>query len=419
MYDWANSAFATTVVAGFYPIFFKQYWNHGTDTTVSTARLGLANSIAGIIVALLAPILGAIADKGSYKKKFLIFFAYLGVIMTSSLYMIEQGSWLMASVFFIFASIGFSGGNIFYDALINTVAPKKRLHMVSSLGFALGYLGGGILLALNIWMKLCPETFGLINTVHAIRVSFLSVGIWWAVFTIPLMLFVKEPKDSVSKTSLHVIKEGFSQLKNTLREIRHLKMIFLFLIAYWLYIDGVDTIIRMAVDYGMSIGFKSNDLILALLITQFIGFPSAIVFGYIGTRIGAKRAIFIAISVYIFICIWGALMHNKNEFYMLAVVIGLVQGGIQALSRSFYAGIIPANKSAEYFGFCNMLGRFATILGPVFMGGTALLVKSLGYSSETASRVSIGSILLFFVAGGIVLLFVNEDKAKEEIKYLK
>ncbi len=418
MYDWANSAFATTIIAGFFPVFFKEFWSTGVDTTVSTARLGVANSIAGIIVALLAPLLGAIADKGTSKKKFLLFFAYMGVVMTSSLYMVSKGNWPLAIMLYVFASIGFSGGNIFYDALITGVASEKKMDFVSALGFSLGYLGGGILFALNVWTVLSPETFGFLDAADAIKFSFLTVGIWWAVFSVPLILFVKEPKNIQTKSAMNVVKAGFTQLKETFQEVRHLKPIFLFLAAYWLYIDGVDTIVRMAVDYGMSIGFERNDLILALLLTQFVGFPSAIGFGYLGGKIGAKRAIFIAIAVYLFVSIWGAFIQSKFEFYILAVIIGLVQGGIQALSRSFYAKIIPVNKSAEYFGFYNMLGKFAAVLGPVLLGGVGLLVKSMGYSSNTASRVSITSLSFFFIAGGILLYFVSEEKGKKEVKYL-
>lgn len=418
MYDWANSAFATTIIAGFFPVFFKEFWSTGVDTTISTARLGVANSIAGIIVALLAPILGAIADKGTSKKKFLLFFAYMGIVMTSSLYMVSKGNWQLAIMLYIFASIGFSGGNIFYDALITGVASKKKMDFVSALGFSLGYLGGGILFALNVWMVLMPETFGFSDAAGAIKFSFLTVGIWWAVFSVPLILFVKEPKNIQTKSAMNVVKAGFTQLKETFQEIRHLKTIFLFLAAYWFYIDGVSTIVRMAVDYGMSIGFERNDLILALLLTQFVGFPSAIGFGYLGGKIGAKRSIFIAIAVYLFVSIWGAFIQSKFEFYILAVIIGLVQGGIQALSRSFYAKIIPVNKSAEYFGFYNMLGKSAAVLGPVLMGGVGLLVKSMGYSSNTASRVSITSLSFFFIAGGILLYFVSEEKGKKEVKYL-
>lgn len=417
-YDWANSAFATTIMAGFFPLFFKEFWSSGVDATVSTARLGLANSIAGTTVALLAPVLGAIADKGTSRKKFLMFFACIGIVMTSSLYMVSEGNWPHAVLLYIFAIIGFSGGNVFYDSLITGIASEKKLDLVSSLGFALGYLGGGILFALNVWMTLKPEVFGFTGAQEAVKISFLSVGIWWAVFSIPLILFVREPENANAKKGMNAVKAGLAQLKKTFIEIRHLKTIFLFLFAYWLYIDGVDTIIVMAIDYGISIGLKANDLIVALLITQFVGFPCAILFGYLGSRIGAKRAIFIAIAVYLFVSIWGAFMQSRDEFYILAITVGLVQGGIQALSRSFYAKIIPVEKSAEYFGFYNMIGKFATVLGPAFMGGIGLLVRSMGYSSNIASRVSISSISLFFIIGGILLYFVNENRGREEAKYL-
>ena len=417
-YDWANSAFATTIMAGFFPLFFKEFWSSGVDATVSTARLGLANSIAGTTVALLAPVLGAIADKGTSRRKFLMFFACIGIVMTSSLYMVSEGNWPHAVLLYIFAIIGFSGGNVFYDSLITGITSEDKFDLVSSLGFALGYLGGGLLFALNVWMTLKPEVFGFTGAQEAVKISFISVGIWWAVFSIPLILFVREPENANAKKGMNAVKDGLAQLKKTFIEIRHLKTIFLFLFAYWLYIDGVDTIIVMAIDYGISIGLKANDLIVALLITQFVGFPCAILFGYLGSRIGAKRAIFSAIAVYLFVSIWGAFMQSRNEFYILAITVGLVQGGIQALSRSFYARIIPVEKSAEYFGFYNMIGKFATVLGPVFMGGIGLLVRSMGYSSNIASRVSISSISIFFIIGGILLYFVNEHRGREEAKYL-
>ena len=418
LYDWANSAFATTVMAGFFPLFFKQYWSAGTDVTMSTARLGLANSIAGMLVALSAPLLGAIADRGTSKKKFLLFFSYLGIVMSSSLYMVSMGNWQMAVLLYVLANVGFASGNIFYDSLITSVASRKRLHFVSSLGFGLGYLGGGILFALNVWMTLSPGTFGFADAAGAVKFSFLTVGIWWAVFSVPVFLFVKEPQ-SAHAPGTGSVRAGLAQLRDTFHEIKHLKTIFLFLAAYWLYIDGVDTIIRMAVDYGMSIGFESKDLILALLITQFVGFPSAIGFGYLGEKIGARRAIFIAIAVYLFVSVWGAFISDKSEFYVLAVIIGLVQGGIQALSRSFYARIIPVSKSAEYFGFYNMLGKFAAVFGPVTMGGVGLLVRSMGYSSDIASRAGIASIAFFFISGGILFYFVDEEKGRAEVKYLE
>ena len=419
MYDWANSAFATTVMAGFFPVFFKQYWSLGTDATVSTARLGLGNSLAGIVVAISAPVLGAIADRGSARKRFLLFFAVMGILMTMGLYLVNQGNWPLAILSYVLATVGFSGGNIFYDALITVITTDDKVDMVSSLGFSLGYLGGGLLFAINVWMTLQPATFGFSNAGDAVRFSFLMVGVWWALFSIPIFLFVPEKRRTiVHKSEIKPVKAGFRQLKGTFQEVRHLKTIFLFLLAYWLYIDGVNTIIRMAVDYGISIGLEAKDLISALLITQFVGFPSAIGFGFLGRKFGTRPAIFLAIFVYLFVSIWAAFMKSSAEFYVLAVIVGLVQGGIQALSRSYYARLIPVAKSAEYFGFYNMVGKFSAIMGPALMAGMGLLFKFLGYDSDTASRISIASVAVFFIMGGILFYFVSEERGKKDLKYL-
>ena len=418
LYDWANSAFATTVMAAFFPIFFKKFWSAGVDPVESTAKLGLANSASGMVVALCAPVLGAIADRGGAKKKFLLFFAFIGIVMTASLYMVSQGDWVMAIAVYVLATVGFSGGNIFYDSLITAVASDKRMDFVSALGFSMGYLGGGILFALNVWMTLKPAMFGFADAGEAVRFSFLSVAVWWALFSIPVFLFVREPAAGKEGATGAAITAGLRQIRRTFEEIRHLRVILIFLIAYWLYIDGVDTIIRMALDYGMSIGFDSNDLILALLITQFVGFPSAIAFGYLGGRIGTKRSIYITIAVYLCVTIYASFITVKYEFYLLAIIIGMVQGGIQALSRSLFAKMIPVDKSGEYFGFYNLIGKFSVVAGPLFIGVTALLVRSMGYSSDLASRVSITSIAVLFIAGAVLLYFVDEKAGKEEARYL-
>ncbi|MDZ7860422.1 MAG: MFS transporter [Candidatus Krumholzibacteriota bacterium] len=416
MYDWAASAFATTVIAGFFPVFFKRYWCGDVDATVSTARLGIGVSLASISIALLAPVLGAIADRGSARKRFLVFFGFTGAVLTSALFFVAEGNWEFALLFYAAASIAFNGGNIFYDSLIGLVSSEKRMEFTSSLGYALGYLGGGILFALNIWMTLRPAAFGLSSSEAAVKYSFLSVGIWWALFTIPLILFVKEPRGKRAGSPGEIIKSGISELRSTFREIRSLRTIFMFLLAYWFYIDGVDTVVRMAVDYGLSIGLERNDLIIALLITQFVGFPSAMAFGALGVKVGARRGIFFAIGVYLFVSVWAAFISGREEFYLLAVVVGLVQGGIQALSRSFYAKIIPKGKMAEYFGFYNMIGKFAAIIGPVLIGGLGLFARRAGFSSETSTRIGISSISLLFITGAVLLYFVDEEKGKQDLR---
>ena len=430
MYDWANSAFATTVMAGFFPIFFKQYWSYGVDVNVSTAQLGFGNSIASLLVALMAPVLGAIADKGSARKKFLIFFAYLGVLMTACLFLVGKGEWAWAIFVYAMGIIGFSGANVFYDSLLPTVAGKDNVDYISGLGFAMGYLGGGLLFLINVLMTLMPEKFGLADAGEAVRYSFISVAIWWGMFTIFTILWVPEEKKAgASSEGRNSISDGFRQIIGTFKKVRHLKTIFLFLLAYWFYIDGVDTIIRMAVDYGMSIGFASNDLIIALLVVQFVGFPSALVFGKLGQKWDVRKAIYLAIGIYMFIVVWGTMMTVKQEFYILAIMIGLVQGGIQALSRSYYSRLIPRGQSAEYYGFYNMLGKFAAIVGPALMGVVGLIARRLlmpptptpgqiEHIGQLAARWSIASVLILFLIGAILFYFVDEEKGKAEAAYL-
>jgi UMF1 family MFS transporter len=411
LYDWANSAFATSVMAGFFPVFFKQYWSTGVEVTTSTFRLGMANSIASLIVAALAPILGAIADRGGAKTKFLLFFAAMGIIMTGGMFFVAKGAWQVAVLLYVLGIIGFSGGNVFYDSLIVDVSPPGRTDMVSSLGFSLGYLGGGLLFAMNIFMTLKPASFGLADAGQAVRVSFLNVAIWWAVFSIPIMIFVKEPATVRRTSGWAMVRAGFRQLRTTFGEIRKLRLVFLFLIGYWLYIDGVDTVIRMAVDYGMSLGFEANSLIVALMITQFVGFPAAIAFGKLGEKLGTKAAILLGIAVYVGVTIWAMFMEKTAEFYALAVVVGLVQGGVQSLSRSFYARIIPANKAAEFFGFYNMLGKFAAVVGPFLVGWVGVLTGN--------PRIAIFSIIILFIGGGVILYMVDEREGARMARALE
>lgn len=405
MYDWANSAFATTVMAGFFPVFFKEYWNSGVDAATSTFRLGMANSLASLLIVLLAPLLGAIADCMSRRKAMLFSFAFLGVLMTAGLYLIGEGDWFLAAFLYVLALIGFSGSNVFYDSLLPFVSRKDKIDQTSALGFSMGYLGGGILLSINVLMALHPEKFGLADGAAAIRISFLMVAAWWLIFSLPLMLLVEEPDGSASGWSVNVLQAGFKRVWTTLQEVRQLRNIWLFLVAYWLYIDGVDTIVRMAVDYGLSLGFDQNSLITALLITQFTGFPAAIAFGWFGGRYGPKTGIFIGLAVYIVVTVWASVMDSVSEFYYLAFLIGLAQGGIQALSRSLYARMIPPDRSAEFFGFYNMLGKFAAILGPVMIGWVGVISGN--------PRTGILSLLVLFVVGGLVLVGV---KVKEPEK---
>ena len=407
LYDWANSAYATTVMAGFFPLFFKAYYSVDADVTVSTAQLGFANSISSFIIVLIAPLLGAIADVGSLKKRFLFTFAYIGILMSVSLPLVSAGEWQIAAFIYVVANVGFMGSNIFYDGLLPSISNKNNVDFVSGLGFAMGYLGGGVLFALNVWMVQDFSFFGFTDESEAIKASFISVALWWAIFSIPLLVFVKEKNDKQKDKTL-LIKQGYLRLKNTFSKIRKLRGLGLFLVAYWLYIDGVDTIIRMAVDYGMALGFKTSDLIFALLIVQFVGFPATLLFAKLATFWDTKKAIFLAIGIYLFIIIWASYMKESYEFYVLAIMIALVQGGIQALSRSYYSKMIPSTHAAEFFGFYNFLGKFAAILGPLLVAVVALWSES--------SRIAIASISIFFILGAILLYFVDERKIENDVK---
>ena len=399
MYDWANSAFATTVMAGLFPLFYKEFWNTGIASGDVSFRLGAINSMASLIVAVSAPLLGAMADQAGSKKKYLLFFASMGIVMTGLLYLAAQGEWLIASLLYVIALVGFSGGNIFYDALLVNVSNKNNIDIISGLGFALGYLGGGILFAINVWMVNAPATFGLDGATQAVRVSFLMVAVWWAVFSIPIFLFVKEEQTNVKKHGLGLLRLAWQKLRGTLGRVASFKIVVIFLLGYWFYIDGVDTVVRMAVDYGMSLGLDSKKLIIALLLAQFVGFPSALLFGYLGKWLGPKTGIYIGLVFYIIIIFWAMGISSNREFYILAICIGLVQGGVQALSRSLYVRIIPQQYAGEFFGFYNIFGKFAAVLGPILMGMVTMLSGD--------PRKGLLVIIMLFIIGGVFLYFVD------------
>jgi UMF1 family MFS transporter len=398
LYDWGNSAFATTVMAGFFPVFFSQYWSAGADANLTTARLGYANAIAGLVIALLAPFLGAIADRGGRRKRMLMTFTLLGAACTFALFFLAQGQWLAAAALFALGTIGFNGGIVFNDSLLLDVAQPQDYDRVSSFGFALGYLGGGVLFAVNVLMVVKPGLFGLPDAAAAVRWAFVTVAVWWVVFTLPLMLFVRERKLRAAPMG-NVVANGLRELAATAHEVVRRPMVWQFLLAYWLYIDGVNTIIKMAVNYGMSLGLAANDLLGALLLTQFVGFPAALAFGRLGERIGARVGVLVGLVVYAGLTVWAFFLDSTLEFYLMAATLGLVQGGVQSLSRAMFGRMVPDGKSAEYYGFYNMVGKFGTVLGPALMGAFAL---------AAGTRASILALLLLFVAGGALLWRVRE-----------
>jgi UMF1 family MFS transporter len=400
LYYWGNHAFTTSIITTFFPIFFKEYWSHGADVTVSTLRLGVANSIASLVVALSAPVLGAIADRGGKKKRFLIASALFGSLMVLALHFVAKGDWHWAIAFYVLASIGYFWGNVFGDSMLVSVAEPGKLDMTSAVGYFAGYLGGGIFLALGVAMSLAPKWFGLADAAAAVRVVLVLTAAWWALFSLPLLFWVPEPRRPPERVGFaRMVREGFRQFTETFRHVRAYRTVFLFLLAYWLYIDGVNTVIQMAVDYGKSIGFGTSSLILAVLLVQFVGVPAALVFGRIGERIGPRHGIFIGLAVYVFVSLFAAFMRHAYQFYLLAVMVGLVQGGVQLLSRSLYARLVPAERAGEFFGFYNMLGEVAAIVGPFLIGITSYLTGS--------PRLSILSVIVLFAAGAGLLLCVD------------
>ena len=400
LYDWANSAFATTVLAGFFPIFFKNHWNAGVADAEVTFRLGLAHSASGLFIFVLAPLLGALADRGGAKKAFLFAFALLGAVATALLAAAPANAWVLATVLFALASIGFSGSMVFNDALLVDVAEPAEYERVSALGYGLGYLGGGLLFLLNVAMVLKPALFGLDGATAAVQWSFVMVGIWWAIFTVPLARWVRERPVPPGRGG---IGAALAELGGTLRSLKDHRPIWMFLLAYWLYIDGVDTVIRMAVNFGQSLGFPDDSLIKALLLVQFVGFPAAIAFGHLGQRWGARNAVLLALAVYAGVTVWANWLNSVGQFYAMAVVIALVQGGVQSQSRALFARLIPADRAGEYFGFYNMLGKFAVILGPILVGWAAVRVDD--------PRQSLMVLLLLFVPGALLLWRVPEPSA--------
>ncbi len=425
LYDWANSAFATTVVAGFFPVFYTAL-SAGLTTRDAQFWFNITLAVSSILIAIAAPILGAIADLGGHRKKFLATFAMLGILMSAGLAWVGAGMWWVGLLIYGLGQIGFSGANIFYDAMIVNLSSEEDLDVVSGYGYALGYAGGGILFLVNVLMVTKPQLFGLADVSTALSLSFISVAIWWAIFTVPLLWVVKETtgqsQTTLAQTILahatfgQSIRQGFQQLRITYHELRQLKSALLFLAGYWLYIDGVGTIYKMAVFFANRVlGLPQESLITALLLTQFVAFPAALFFGWLGKRIGPKSGILIGLIIYTLAVFyaWGWL-NSAADFYKLAVAIGLVQGGVQSLSRSLFARLIPISKTAEFFGFFNMVGKFASILGPLMMAAVPVLF------ARSEARDSILVLVILFAAGGYILLKVNVKngiQAARDIEY--
>jgi UMF1 family MFS transporter len=416
MYDWANSAFITTIGSAVLPTYFGAVAAVGLSQiqqSRATQVWGLSTALAAAIVALLAVVLGPIADYAASKKRFLRIFTAFGILASLAMVSIGRGDWLLCVLLYLVGRIGFSGANVFYDSLLPHVAREDELDRVSSKGYAFGYLGGGLLLAVNVAMiMLAPKQGGFWGVPWSEwmpRLSFFSVGVWWLVFSIPIFRNVHEPAGAVvSGPRINPLKAGFQRLEHTFRDLGRYKQLLILLVAFWLYNDGISTIIDMATIYGQEVftarGIKNSTihLIAALLITQFVGFPFAYLFAWIAKKLGTKRAIYLSLGWYTLICVGGFFMTQIWHFYALAVAVGFVQGGSQALSRSLYGAMTPRSKTAEFFGFFNIMGKFSAILGPV-------LFAAIGHLFGV-SRYSIISLIVFFVIGILLLRRVDEGE---------
>jgi UMF1 family MFS transporter len=415
MYDWANSAFQTTIIAAVFPIYYAEVASRGLMPPVATSRFMWATAIAILIVAIVAPVLGAIADYRAVKKPMLAAFLAIGVTATASMYFIGPGDWSLALKLFIAGNVGVAGTIVFYESLLPHLVPAgdgEALDRVSSAGYAIGYLGGGLLLAINVLMIMKPSLLGIPDVGTATRLTFVSVAVWWAVFSIPLFLRVPEPGvaggagPSPTPTLTHTIGVAFARLGSTFRELRRYRQAFMFLLAFLIYNDGIQTMIRAATLYGAEIGLDTSLMIGALLLTQFIGVPCAFMFGRLAGTIGPKRAVFLGLLVYAFITILGYFMRTGAHFLGLAILVGMVQGGTQALSRSMFASMIPRERSSEFFAFFSVFERYAGVLGPVLF---AWMVSTTG-----ASRNAILAVMAFFVIGAALLAVVDVDEGRRE-----
>ncbi|MCD6424518.1 MAG: MFS transporter [Anaerolineales bacterium] len=401
MYDWANSAFATTIMAAILPIYYRAIAEPTLTGNQITSYWAYTNSIALLLIAIISPILGAMADFKGYKKRYLTIFALGGIVATAFMFFLTTGDWLLASSLFILGNIGFAGANVFYDSLLPHIAKKDDIDQISTKGYAMGYVGGGILLAINLAMIMfAPDHLTALMT----RISLASVAIWWLVFTIPLLKNIAEPPRKVfaGEMDSNPFRAGFKRLTDTFKEIQKYGDLFKFLIAFWLYNDGIGTIIKMATIYGDEIGIDSTSLIIVLLIVQFVGIPFSFAFGWLAKKIGTKKSIYLALGVYALISIGGYFMSNATHFLILGFAVAMVQGGSQALSRSLYGRMVPKAQSAEFFSFFSVSGKFAGMFGPLVFGLVSQLFQN--------SRLGIVSLIVFFISGGLLLTRVDEEK---------
>ena len=406
MYDWANSAFAVIILTAVFPVYYRALViSAGGSPADATAYWAYTTSASLLVVALAGPVLGAMADIAGGTKRFLGVALALGVLGSAGLAFLGEDTFLLGAVIFAVGNLGFAGGNIFYEALLPHIARQDDIDRVSARGYALGYLGGGLLLiVVTLWL-LWPNSFWTADRDSALRGSFISVAVWWLVFALPLFRTVPAPSTrEAAGASMRLVISGLQQPARTLSQIRRYRQLAVFLAAFWLYNDGISTIIKIATAYGDEIGIDHNHMLIALILTQLVGFPSTLGFGVLAGILGAKGTILVGLATYGLISIGGFFMKNAVHFYLLAVVVGLVQGGTQALSRSLFATMVPKTRSAEFFGFFSTGEKFAGIIGPALFGFVGQWMGS--------SRWGIISVTLLFVAGAALLWRVDEQEGR-------
>lgn len=404
LYDWANSAYSMIVTTAIFPLYFKGFVASDLSDVDSTFWLGNANTAAALVTAVLAPILGALADRSGKKPFFLVFFA-LGLIATASLGIVQQGAWIACLVIYGISHIGFYGAVIFYDSFIVDVAKPDRRDWISASAFGWGYIGGTIPFLIAIPLILKPGLLGFEDNVIPTRISFLIACIWWGVFSIPFIRNVKQ--FHYIESTKNVIGASINQLVQTFSDVRRHRNTFIFLIAFFFYIDGVHTIIKMAVAFGSDIGIGMSGLITAIIVVQLVGFPSALAYGALARRFGTKPLLLFGVVCYGFITIYGFFVTNATQFMVMAVVLGLVQGGVQSLSRSLYSRLIPQDQAAEFFGFYDIFGKFAAVMGPALVG--------IGSKLTGDTRYGILSLIVLFLIGGTLLTLVRDPQKDEGV----
>ena len=403
-YDWANSAYTLIVVTAILPLYFKSSATQaGIDAATSTAYWGYANSFSTLIVAILAPILGTIADFKGFKKRFFIIFATLGVIFTLMLAVVPSDQWLVILICFIVTSIGFTGANIFYDAFLVDVTTEERMDRISANGYALGYVGSIIPFVISIALIMTAQLNILpLSVTIASQIAFVITALWWGFFTIPMLKNV-EQRYYVERVP-NPVSTSFKKLYSTFKNIKAYKPLFIFLIAYFFYIDGVHTVINMSTAFGSDLGISSTTLLIILFMTQVVAAPFTVLFGKLGGKYSEKTMIIVGIFVYIIVCFYAYFLDSALDFWILAMLVGTSQGGIQAMSRSYFAKLVPKESSNEFFGFYSIFGKFAAIIGPLLVGVTAQ------YTGNTNSGVF--SLVILFIIGAIILLYVPKTDAK-------